>query len=295
MKKITELETFNFDVDSARKNLIKKYEEKLQDTDFLRIASSLNNKDCYLFVNEIEQVVNEEFNCSQCPGLENCPNIIKGQCYGLKNQSGVIVEHYTICDKKLELEYLKNILVFGKTKGSNITTHSEFFRDPERKDVIDYINNIVESKDLTKKGIYLSGSFGTGKSYIMSIFIKALAKEGFKCGYAYFPELLVELKKEFDQNSKSLLEKIKKLDVLVIDDIGSEKVSEWSRDEVLGTILQYRMDNKLFTCFTSNYNLDELLKHYNKDREIIKANRIVDRIKYLTKSFDLVGKNYRNK
>lgn len=36
-------------------------------------------------------------------------------------------------------------------------------------------------------------------------------------------------------------------DVLLIDDIGAENNSPWSRDEVLGTILQYRMDSDLTT------------------------------------------------
>ena len=32
--------------------------------------------------------------------------------------------------------------------------------------------------------------------------------------------------------------------MLLLDDIGAETVTEWSRDEVLGTILQYRMEEK---------------------------------------------------
>lgn len=286
----------NFDVNSVNEMLKEKFAEKMLDSDFLSYVNDLNNEKSYLFINEIEQVINEHKNCNNCIDIKQCPNLIKGHCYNLKNNNGNINEYYVACEKLKGEEYLKNITIFGKTKdNANITTHSNFYRDEERKDILEYINSVIQSKDLTKKGIYLSGSFGTGKSYILSLLIKKLAKEGYKCGFAYFPELLVELKSEFSNNSQSLLERVKKLDVLVIDDIGSEKVTEWSRDEILGTILQYRMDNRLFTCFTSNYNLDQLIKHYNKDKELIKANRIIDRIRFLTVQYELVGKNYRNK
>lgn len=293
MKKITDFK--NFDISNANKILKEKFEEKLHDSDFLSYVKHLDNEDCFLYMTEIERAIEEQKNCRACTSLTCCNNFLKGHYLEMHNDNGNLIEKYIVCDKLKETEYLKNITIFGKTKENrNITVHSNFYRDDERKEIIEYINSIVEPNDISKKGLYLSGSFGTGKSYIMSLLVKKLAKLGYKCGFAYFPELLVELKKEFNENSQTLLEKVKKLDVLVIDDIGSEKVSEWSRDEVLGTILQFRMDNNLFTCFTSNYNQEELLKHYNKDKELIKANRVIDRIKFLTTPFELVGKNYRN-
>lgn len=52
-----------------------------------------------------------------------------------------------------------------------------------------------------------------------------------------------------------------KLDLLLLDDIGAETVTNWSRDEILGTILQYRMENNLSTFITSNLNISELEGH----------------------------------
>ena len=40
---------------------------------------------------------------------------------------------------------------------------------------------------------------------------------------------------------------IKQIPLLLIDDIGAEKLTDWARDEILGSILQYRMDFKLPT------------------------------------------------
>ena len=89
---------------------------------------------------------------------------------------------------------------------------------------------------------------------------------------------------------------IKKVDLLLLDDIGADSVTEWSRDEVLGTILQTRMDNDLTTFFTSNFTIEELesvLSETNKGTDVVKARRIIERIKYLCKEEKLISKNKR--
>ena len=68
-------------------------------------------------------------------------------------------------------------------------------------------------------------------------------------------------------------------------------------DEVLGPILQYRMEEDLPTFFTSNLTIDELessLALTSNGVEKIKAKRITERIKQLTTSLELISKNRRN-
>ena len=69
-----------------------------------------------------------------------------------------------------------------------------------------------------------------------------------------------------------------------------------TRDEILGTVLQYRMDNDLTTFFTSNYTLSELEEHLSatsRGNDPIKARRIIERIRFLTKEEKLISKNKR--
>ena len=85
---------------------------------------------------------------------------------------------------------------------------------------------------------------------------------------------------------------IKKIPLLLIDDIGAENLTSWGRDEVLGTILQYRMEEDLPTFFTSNLNINDLEVHLsitNSNADKIKARRIIERIKYLTTEMTLIG------
>ena len=79
-------------------------------------------------------------------------------------------------------------------------------------------------------------------------------------------------------------------------DIGAEYLTPWSRDEILGTILQYRMDEDLPTFFTSNLNLKELEEHFSNTsngKEEVKGRRMIERIKDLTNDFELVGESNR--
>ena len=84
---------------------------------------------------------------------------------------------------------------------------------------------------------------------------------------------------------------------MLIDDLGAEGVSSWSRDEVLGSILQYRMQENLPTFITSNLNINELEEHLsvttNNKSEKVKAKRIIERIKQLTIDIEMIGENKR--
>ncbi len=151
--------------------------------------------------------------------------------------------------------------------------------------------------------MYLHGSFGSGKTYLIAALFNELAKKGIKSILIYYPEFLRKLKSSFQtysneqSNYDEQFEEIKKIPLLLLDDIGAENCSNWSRDEVLGTILQYRMENHLPTFFTSNLTLEELedaLSVTSSGVDKMKARRIVERIKQLTVEHKLISKNRRD-
>ena len=84
---------------------------------------------------------------------------------------------------------------------------------------------------------------------------------------------------------------------MLLDDIGAENCSAWARDEVLGPILQYRMESHLPTFFTSNLTIEELetsLAATATGVDKVKARRIIERIKQLTTDLELISKNRRD-
>ena len=93
--------------------------------------------------------------------------------------------------------------------------------------------------------------------------------------------------------SDTMMVNTKYAKLLLIDDLGAEGVTSWSRDEVLGTILQYRMQEGLPTFITSNLNMKELSEHLSNKTEKVKAERIIERVKQLTVDIEMISKNNR--
>lgn len=91
---------------------------------------------------------------------------------------------------------------------------------------------------------------------------------------------------------------VKSTPILMLDDIGAESMTSWVRDELLGTILQYRMAEQLPTFFSSNFSPSELKHHFTYsqrgEKEEVKAARLMERILYLAEAVLLEGENRRH-
>ena len=163
----------------------------------------------------------------------------------------------------------------------------------------DFLDQATGPDNLPEKGLYLYGQFGIGKSYLLSAIANELAEINVKSVLVFVPEFMREMKQAIgDQTLQEKVDYVKKADVLMLDDIGAEAMSSWTRDEVLGTILHYRMSEKLPTFMSSNFSYSELEYHltYSQrgEKEDLKAARIMERIRALTKPVKLDGRNRRN-
>lgn len=149
------------------------------------------------------------------------------------------------------------------------------------------------------KGIFLNGPYGCGKSYILGCLAKKYAADGMEVIFAYFPDLVRKIKSSVATSSvEYIIDDLKTIDVLFLDDFGGETISPFIRDEVLNPILQYRMENKLMTYMTSNLSKELLHQHLadsTKDYDDIKASRVEERIKTLMDFVELKDQNYRDK
>ncbi|MBF2507522.1 primosomal protein DnaI [Listeria welshimeri] len=180
---------------------------------------------------------------------------------------------------------------------------ADFYTDEESRqlalvEAYQFLNNYPTKNGERVKGLFIHGSFGTGKSYLLGALAKELALKGVSTTLVYLPEFMREVKQSISDNTVG--EKIqfaKETEVLMLDDIGAESMTAWTRDEVLGAILQFRMQEELPTFFSSNYNMDQLENHLmfaqNGNEEKLKARRIMERVRYLSKEVNLEGKNRR--
>lgn len=252
----------------------------------------------------IEDASIEFSNCSNCKGLANCKNKISGFMYTPIVNNKTISFDYVACKyKNKEIndnKYLENIELFQiseSLKRANIK--DVYTNDKARIDIIKYFKDFIDNYGKNKVlGLYLNGSFGTGKTYLVAALFNEMAKREVRSAIVYYPEFLRSLKESFDTDYKDKFNYIRRVPLLLIDDIGAESVTAWSRDEILGSILQYRMEEHLPTFFTSNLTIEELEEHLsnsNRGIERVKSRRIIERIKYITKDLKLVSTNLRGK
>ena len=166
-------------------------------------------------------------------------------------------------------------------------------------EALDFIDAYLENPKQFHKGLYLVGSFGIGKTYLLGAIARDLAEAGYPTTLLHFPSFAVEMKQAIAKNQVSeQMDAIKKAPILMLDDIGADAMSSWIRDEVFGVILQYRMQEQLPTFFTSNFTMQELEQHLTVtqrgEEEPLKAKRIMERVRYLTKEIQMTGHNRRN-
>ena len=133
------------------------------------------------------------------------------------------------------------------------------------------------------KSLYLYGECGTGKTYLASL----IAQEFQGVIFGDVPDLLSRLKETFDNGgTEALLKRYTTCPLLILDDLGTGKVTDWH----VGTLYQiinarYNADKPLIV--TSNYDFDDLRDHLTvKDKNGVTdkftAKRIISRLSEMT-------------
>ncbi|MGG0656368.1 primosomal protein DnaI [Rummeliibacillus pycnus] len=259
---------------------------------------------------KLYEYVNQQHDCSQCESVATCKNAIKainGFVPKLAIIRGQIDVEYVPCQtKRMEdarrkaasmissMHMPKDVL---KAKISDVDTSNES-KKAIRTFAELFIQKVRNTGNLPKTGYYIYGNFGVGKSYVLGAIANELATMEIKTVMVYVPDFLSELKSSIqDQSLQEKVEFVKKAPVLMLDDLGAENLSQWTRDEIIGTILQYRMNEGLPIFITSNFNYEQLENHFATTQkgevDVIKAARIMERIKALTTDFEMIGENRR--
>ncbi len=277
------------------------YHKACKDKDFSNYVKTLpiDEKTLIKYTSSLEECVKMRQVCRSCPGLKECPFDVKGYVLTPEKEDRRVIFSYIACSKKQENLYKDNVTYFDVTKDIREASIKEIYKDDKsRLPIIKYMSDFIKKYGVEPtKGLYLTGSFGTGKTYLISALLNEMAKRNVESVIIYYPEFLRELKASFNDDFNEKYKKAMKCPILFIDDIGAESCSSWNRDEVLGPILQYRMEEHLTTFFTSNLTIKELEQHLSTTSsgvEKVKARRIIERIKQLTIQMELVSTNRRD-
>ncbi len=206
--------------------------------------------------------------------------------------------------RQREAEIRSRVQAMDMPKDIRDARLTQFELTNERKEAyiaaLDFIDAYQQDPKGYHKGLYLQGTFGVGKTYLLGAVANALAEKGFQSTLMHFPTFAVEMKQAIGKDTMAdKLEAVKKAPILMLDDIGADSMSSWIRDDVLGVILQFRMQEQLPTFFSSNFSMKQLEDEHLRltqrgEDEPLKAKRIMERIRYLSREINMVGENRRN-
>lgn len=261
-------------------------------------------RDSYLrALSTVYTAVKEQYWCENCPGLEQCPNTVKGHFTKLDEMNGTIVSSISTCSKQLAHEeeqrsrrMMRSYYVSEETLAASF---EKMQTDQDNRGAVAAAIQFCREFAIGKsRGLYLHGPFGVGKSYVMGAIGHELSQRGVASLLVYVPDFVREMKESISDHSYvGKVDLLKEIPVLILDDIGAENLTPWIRDEVLGVILNQRVNNHLPTLYTSNYSFQELEEHLsisNGNRiETTKARRIMERIRHYVDVYIIEGNNRR--
>lgn len=112
-----------------------------------------------------------------------------------------------------------------------------------------------------RNGLIIFGAVGSGKTHLAAAIANDFVERGIPAMFGTFQAHLDNIKSEFDTSGQGkYLSEIKSTPILVIDDLGKERKSEWTQS-ILFDIVNYRYEHLLPTIFTSNFNDTEFANY----------------------------------
>jgi len=122
-----------------------------------------------------------------------------------------------------------------------------------------------------------------------------LTEHGFSCLFYEFGSLLKEIQDSYNSNTRSselgVLAPVFNADVLVLDELGASKPTDWVRD-TMAHIINTRYNDKKLTIFTTNY-ADERRNDREETLEDRIGSRLRSRVYEMCKTVTINGEDYR--
>ncbi|MFT8315886.1 MAG: ATP-binding protein [Clostridium sp.] len=125
--------------------------------------------------------------------------------------------------------------------------------------IMDYIKNFSSSNT----NLLFYGNSGTGKTFLSNCIAKDLLDRGFLVIYRTADDLIQELKRIKFENNSTLEDLLLNCDLLILDDLGTEQITDFSSTELFNLLNKKLLMNKKM-LISSNYSLEKLSRTYSE-------------------------------
>jgi DNA replication protein DnaC len=166
---------------------------------------------------------------------------------------------------------------------------------PSHERAFRYASKLAMEYPAIDRGLLLMGTCGVGKTHLAVSILKALTERGFSCLFYEFGSLLKQIQDSYNPNTQSselkILGNLFDAEVLVLDEIGASKPTDWVRD-TMAHVINTRYNDKKLTIFTTNY-LDERKSEKEETLEERIGVRLRSRLFEMCQTVKIEGHDFR--
>lgn len=158
-----------------------------------------------------------------------------------------------------------------------------------------YAFRLVREYPSVDRGLVLMGTCGVGKTHLSVAILRGLIEKGIPCLFYEFGSLLKEIQNSYNPISQTselkVLAPVFEAEVLVLDELGASKPTDWVRDTMM-QIINTRYNDRKLTIFTTNY-LDGRRTEREETLEDRIGVRLRSRLFEMCKTVQIEGEDYR--
>jgi len=209
--------------------------------------------------------------------------------YDTTEEAWIEIDIHKKCKKIAEFEKLS---IFDKSSASNTFEIAEACCELEKlyiENFKKYCRNFQTAKN-EGVGMFFTGNAGTGKTFYSNCISNELKKNRNTVLSFNLTGYFSELRQGFDEKEKKILDAIKTVDIVIIDDIGNEKLTEWTKEKLFNLVNSIYLHRKP-VIFSSNLTGNKLKEHFDMNG----SDKIVDRLLELCKGFSFSWESRRVK
>lgn len=207
---------------------------------------------------EFQRIRKEQKLCVSCTG-GRCPQPVSEMVHMVTSFRGYPYFPLTDCPRKRgrqqQREYEERLKEAGIPMIYKGSTFAHYEENDGNRMALQLAQKMVRERDV-EKGMYLYGARGTGKTLLASIVGNLFLQQGKRVIFANPYQLRYQIRQVCNNSVRQPL-KLETCDLLILDDLGSERFSSWSLG-ILSRIIDSRYQEKKLTIVTSNYGLKKL-------------------------------------